>query len=33
LAPNETVWTATVRHDKERFVETVARFMPVVVDL
>jgi hypothetical protein len=33
LPPNETVWAATVRYDKARFVEPVAHFMPVVVDL
>lgn len=33
MGPNERVWAATVRYEKDRFVEPVVRFMPVVVDL
>lgn len=33
MAPKDTVWAATVRYEKERFVEPVVRFMPIAVDL
>ena len=33
MKPDEKVWAATVRYEKDRFVAPVVRFMPVVVDL
>lgn len=33
MKPDEKVWAATVRYEKDRFVEPVVRFMPVVVDI